>query len=517
MKRKGLTTTVAICLIVQLTAIGISPVYGETGLALAKDTDMQTITADLKLIQDGKFTQADSRPGATTSQASLENYIAAGLKARKKTINISKYKVSATDAGMEKVHKATERAINNHPELFYIGTKMQTSYTSGYIVYVSVEYTMSAANTALAKKAFNGEVKKVLAAVDKSMTDYEKALTIHDYLIQSAAYDTRGKSVPSLSYRAYGILVNKIGVCQSYAMVYKYIMKDKLGIYCDYVNSKALNHIWNVIKIDGKYYQLDLTWDDDGKNDVLGKARHDHFLLSESGMTKKHGGYKGTYNGSKVTAGKTHSKYNTWKNVASAIYVDKSQKIKDYYYIKDKALKKTNSSGTKSLDKITTSSYLARKGKQLYYNDGKRIIGWQIGESKEEVLEATPRITSGISLIDGTLWYQSASTVYAGKTLTAINTLPAPIVMSATKKSSSSISITWNKLRMAQGYEIYRRGSNQKTYTKVKTVGSTTYKYTNTNLAKGKKYYYRVKPLGLKTDNTKFKGTISNAVAATIP
>ena len=56
------------------------------------------------------------------------------------------------------------------------------------------------------------------------MTDEQKALVIHDYLVLHAEYDLNYKN-----YTSYGVLMDGRGVCQSYALAYMYIL-NHLGI-----------------------------------------------------------------------------------------------------------------------------------------------------------------------------------------------------------------------------------------------------------------------------------------------
>ena len=56
------------------------------------------------------------------------------------------------------------------------------------------------------------------------MTDEQKVLVIHDYLVSHAEYDLNYKN-----YTSYGVLMDGRGVCQSYALAYMYIL-NHLGI-----------------------------------------------------------------------------------------------------------------------------------------------------------------------------------------------------------------------------------------------------------------------------------------------
>lgn len=65
-----------------------------------------------------------------------------------------------------------------------------------------------------------------------------------------------------------------------------------------------------------------------------------------------------------------------------------------------------------------------------------------------------------------------------------------PTGLKAVKVSSTSIKLTWSKVSGATGYEVYRAASSTGTYTKIKTL-SLNY-ITNTGLARGRTYYYKV-------------------------
>ena len=46
------------------------------------------------------------------------------------------------------------------------------------------------------------------------------------------------------------------------------------------VNSDTMNHAWNLIELDGKYYQVDVTWDDPVL-DLIGRVRHEFMFRSD--------------------------------------------------------------------------------------------------------------------------------------------------------------------------------------------------------------------------------------------
>jgi hypothetical protein len=106
------------------------------------------------------------------------------------------------------------------------------------------------------------------------MTPLEIALAIHDYLTVQGSYD-----YTYTKFDAYSMIVTRTGVCQSYALAYKYLA-NKMGIECELVTSDEINHAWNIVNINGLYYHVDTTWDDNLS--TLGKTSHYNFMKSET-------------------------------------------------------------------------------------------------------------------------------------------------------------------------------------------------------------------------------------------
>lgn len=65
-----------------------------------------------------------------------------------------------------------------------------------------------------------------------------------------------------------------------------------------------------------------------------------------------------------------------------------------------------------------------------------------------------------------------------------------------------AVSMSWNPIAGACGYEVYRATSASGTYTKVKTLSATTTRYTHTGLSTGAAYYYKVRAYVVKSGST---------------
>lgn len=152
--------------------------------------------------------------------------------------------------------------------------------------------------------------KKVGSIISKqiksNMTDYEKVKSIHDYIILNTAYDTR-ESLPNASYHPEGCLLNKTSVCQGYAETFSLFM-NVLNIKNNFITGSAtssdgqtISHAWNSVLLDGKWYMLDLTWDDPVP-DAKGYVRYDYFLRTDSFFKKDHTWKADSFPACKATA-----------------------------------------------------------------------------------------------------------------------------------------------------------------------------------------------------------------------
>ena len=108
------------------------------------------------------------------------------------------------------------------------------------------------------EKKLDTAIKATLEKLNISkLSDYKKVKAIHDYIINRASYDTT-----YTNYTAYNTLINKSAVCQGYALL-AYRMFNEAGIPCRLIVGQANGyHAWNIVKVSGKWYNIDLTWDD---------------------------------------------------------------------------------------------------------------------------------------------------------------------------------------------------------------------------------------------------------------
>lgn len=191
-----------------------------------------------------------------------------------------------------------EEILTENPILNYgfNGASGMLSWTEGSITYtmdITIEYKKTKEEMLMMKAKAEQKSAEILKNIIKpDMKDYQKALAIHDYIVNNSNYDEENynkDTVPAESYTDYGILINGKAVCEGYAKA-MFRLLNEAGIKTLYVTGTAdgIPHAWNIVQLGGEYYHIDATWDDPltgGRGSVLS---HDYFNITDSVMAKDH-------------------------------------------------------------------------------------------------------------------------------------------------------------------------------------------------------------------------------------
>lgn len=198
--------------------------------------------------------------------------------------------VDVSDIGItrdEAYNGGINTVINSHPEIIGIaGTSYYYSSSTNLVTEIVITYTSNAREE---QQKLDAAINELNSRVDISgMTDEEIVLAYHEYLTSTVAYAYAAYLQGSLGgaheYDMYGALVNHSSVCQGYAETMFYLLK-KAGLSCAIASSQNINHAWNIVKVNGKWYHVDATWDDPVW-DMPGRSNHDYFLVSFDTMNK---------------------------------------------------------------------------------------------------------------------------------------------------------------------------------------------------------------------------------------
>lgn len=177
----------------------------------------------------------------------------------------------------------TMTATGTYNFRFYVMDK-----TAG-IAYLRVNFNISVSDD---KYPSVDSIVRSAVAECNSKTDgseYEKALWLHDWLLDQLEYDKTLKWSSAES-----ALTRGLGTCQSYESAYAKLLTTA-GIENSETRDTYDGHTWNAMKLDGQWYQTDCTWDDSSDNWYSFDQRHLYFGLSDELMAIAHPGHSNIY------------------------------------------------------------------------------------------------------------------------------------------------------------------------------------------------------------------------------
>ena len=219
-----------------------------------------------------------------------------------------------SENGEEKLNVAFQSAWNaytyDNMDVFYIDVEKLTLTTTttsiGNFATHRVELS-NGDNSSYLKTNFYSNSKlsskiDLLEAIRKEIdrqlygySNYEKIREVHNWLIDNIEYDLNLESEEP--YSISGALTEGKAVCEGYARSFKYIM-DELNIPCVLVSGTGTNsngetesHAWNYVQLDGKWYAIDVTWDDPviiGNGYVSEDTKYKHFLKGSNTFLASH-------------------------------------------------------------------------------------------------------------------------------------------------------------------------------------------------------------------------------------
>ena len=177
----------------------------------------------------------------------------------------------------------------DHPDILCFANESQMRI-QGVRAFFIPNYAMDQTLCKTREKQLHEKVEEIYKNVTPTMSDYEIELFFHDYICKNTVYSDKSEG----GYTAYDALLQGHAVCEGYARAMQLLLQ-RAGIPSYLVtgssrrpNSDAIEgHMWNVVRIGGQNYYLDVTWDDmniSGFNTV----QHTYFNLTEAEIVKDH-------------------------------------------------------------------------------------------------------------------------------------------------------------------------------------------------------------------------------------
>ncbi len=133
--------------------------------------------------------------------------------------------------------------------------------------------------------------REIVDAIPEGMTERERMLFLYQWLTDNVRYDYDDYYMEQNWSLLYDALIRHCTVCAGYTEAL-YVLANLAGIDCFTVEGfvitreQSFDHIWNVARIDGQYYQFDATWDEGCQ-----PAEYQYFGVSSDYMLENHTKY----------------------------------------------------------------------------------------------------------------------------------------------------------------------------------------------------------------------------------
>lgn len=250
----------------------------------------------------------------------------------------------------------------DNPECYYVSNRYVVSTVDMKIVQYSrieLEYTTESNLEILQRntKLENAADRLLRDSIRDGMTDFEKELAIHDALANHVSYYEyeNVETIPSIKHTAYGALVEGEAVCDGYAKAYKLLL-EKAGLDSIIISGTTENtpHAWNIVKLNGEYYHVDVTSDKitlDSEKHVV----HTYFNVTDKEISKTH------------LIEKTH-KYPECNNTKYNFYIKKGLIVKSNNLYKNLNQIVKDQKMNETLEFVSDGSYSAREIIDALYN-----------------------------------------------------------------------------------------------------------------------------------------------------
>jgi len=227
-----------------------------------------------------------------TKKSDLKNIYYTGLNTGKTSFEFkcsTKYKDCIKDVKELADDNTLLSNINNFVHPYNSFKHINTTYTNLGIVTVEIDHMYK-------KEDINAIDSKINAIYPALTQGYNKndinsikntITTIHNYIINTTKYDSERADNNIKKYKsdiAYGPLYEGYALCGGYTDLLELFL-ERLEIESYKVSSQM--HVWNAVKINNTWYNVDLTWDDPVTNTGEDMLLTDYLLVDSNTMQNK--------------------------------------------------------------------------------------------------------------------------------------------------------------------------------------------------------------------------------------
>lgn len=162
--------------------------------------------------------------------------------------------------------------------------------TNGSCSTFTPTYAVDSFTYSLMLDGMQKKAEQIAKQARKIKDEYSRIEFIHDEIIKNTEYfpENDPEAYVGYTHYAYGALVEGKAVCQGYSAAFSYVCRlSDIQCITVYGTSRGESHSWNKVLCDGKWYNVDLTWDDPVSN-FKDNISYSYFMLSDSEIAKDH-------------------------------------------------------------------------------------------------------------------------------------------------------------------------------------------------------------------------------------
>jgi len=197
--------------------------------------------------------------------------------------------------------KIVQTVLGDNPSIIYFNkTKIEVekSVLDKRIILTEVHSKPQAGKMYIDLEA---KANKIISSVKAISSDEYSLLTnLYCSFQKNIRYDkeeiqanSKGICNSPASHNAYGALINRVAVCDGFSSAFVLLAK-KLGFDCmlvtghsAYSSTGFTNHAWNIVKVRGRFYHMDITWDTRRYNE-FGEYSHVYFAMKDEEIAYDH-------------------------------------------------------------------------------------------------------------------------------------------------------------------------------------------------------------------------------------
>ncbi len=189
--------------------------------------------------------------------------------------------------------KAFRAVCLDNPQYYWLSGSCSYSVQGGELNYYLQldDFYYTPASRTEADSEISATAAQWYTQLSALSSDYDKALALHDMIVEKINYAYSSANVPESekwAHNIHGVFSGDGAVCEGYAKTYQYML-NLLGIdniyYIGTADGEA--HAWNSVKLGENYYFVDVTWDDLNKEGAP-YCIYDYFCTPRSTFTKNH-------------------------------------------------------------------------------------------------------------------------------------------------------------------------------------------------------------------------------------